>query len=196
MSNSGSSLNLDYSDVEKKLLLLLLIDLMDLPMSRGAITTFIVEKELMAYYALEENLADLVEGGFLEVTHENAQDVSTTLYTLTDDGHEHLKLLDSMISFPVRRVINQYVEENRGKIQKSFEKSANYFPNAETGEFTVKCGVYDDKRGSLLMEVILPVATREQAKQIQANWNANYTIIYQKVLFALTDEPEDGEVSE
>ena len=161
--------------------------------ARAAITDFIVEKELMDYYTLEENLADMAEGGFLEVAHENAEDVSTTLYTLTEDGLEHLKLLDSMISRPVKQVINRYVESNRGKIQKSFEKSANYFPNDETGEFTVKCGVYDDKRGTLLMEITLPVVTREQAKQIQANWNSNYTLLYQKVLIALTEIPGPDE---
>jgi len=186
-----SSLKLELSDVEEKLLLLYLIYLMDLPMSRAAITNFIVEKELMDYYTLEANLADMVEGGFLEVAHENAQDVSTTLYTLTDDGQDHLKLLDSLISRPVKQLINRFVESNRGVIQKSFEKSANYFPDDETGEFTVKCGVYDDKRGTLLMEITLPVVTREQAKQIQSNWNSNYTIIYQKVLTVLTEPVEE-----
>jgi len=191
MIDPNPSLKLELSDVEEKLLLLYLIYLIDLPMSRAAITNFIVEKELMDYYTLEANLADMVEGAFLEVARENAQDVSTTLYTLTEDGLNHLKLLDSMISRPVKQVVNRYVEANRGTIQKSFEKSANYFPDDETGEFTVKCGVYDDKRGTLLMEITMPVVTREQAKQIQANWNANYTALYQKVLAALTEMPED-----
>ena len=193
MSSQNSSKTLDINDVEEKLLLLHLIYLMDLPMSRAAITNFIVENELMDYYTLEGNLADMAEGGFLEVAHENAQDVSTTLYTLTDDGIEHLKLLDSMISRPIKQLINRFVENNRGVIQKSFEKSCNYFPDDATGEFTVKCGVYDDKRGTLLMEITLPVVTRELAKQIQANWNANYTLLYQKVLTALTEEPETEE---
>jgi len=120
--------------------------------------------------------------------------MNTTRYTLTEDGTTQLELLDDHIPRPVRKVINRYVEDNRGKIRKGFEKTAHYFPNVENDEFIVKCGVYDDKRGSMLMEISVPVVTREQAKQIQANWNSNYSSIYQRVLSVLTEpEPEAAE---
>ena len=181
------ALTLEYDDVVNKLLVLYLVNIVDLPVSRAQINGFFSEKELMNYFTLEQNLTDLVERGFLEATTENASDESTTRYTLTESGLTHLEYLESIIPSPVRSSISRSVEEIRGKIKKGFEKTANYFPNAENDEYIVKCGVYDDKRGSMLMEISIPVVTREQAKYIQANWNENYTAIYKKVLAALTE---------
>lgn len=181
------AITIEYKDVENKLLILYLINMMDLPMSHAQITDFITQKDLMHNFVLGQNLTDMVERGFLDATRENAQDESTTHYSLTEDGHTNLELLQSQIPRPVRNIITQYVEENRGKIKKSYEKTANYFPNADNDEYTVKCGVYDDKRGNMLMEIYVPVITREQAKFIQSNWNANYNSLYQRILSILTE---------
>lgn len=180
------AITIEYKDVENKLLLLYLINMMDLPMSRSQITDFIISKDLMHHFILEQNLTDMVDRGFLEVTHENAQDENVTRYTLTEVGINNLELLENQIPRPVRNIITQYVEENRGKIKKGFEKTVHYFPNGENDEYIVKCGVYDDKRGYMLMEISVPVITREQAKHIQANWSANYSTMYQRILAILT----------
>jgi DNA-binding PadR family transcriptional regulator len=180
---------MEFDDVENKLLILYLINLMDLPMSRSQLTNFIIERDLMHHFILEQNLTDMVARGFLDATRENAQDESTTRYNLTEDGQTHLELLENQIPRPVRNIIAEYVDENRGKIKKGFEKTAHYFPNAENDEYIVKCGIYDDKRGSMLMEIQVPVITREQAKQIQTNWNENYNLLYQRILSTLVDPP-------
>jgi len=193
-ASGQSSITIEYKDAENKLLLLYLINMMDLPMSRSQIHDFIIQKDLMNHFILERSLTDMVDDGFLETATENAADINTTRYTLTEDGNNHLELLNDHIPRPVRQMIDRYVENNRGKIRKGFERTAHYFPNIENDEFIVKCGAYDDKRGSMLMEISVPVVTREQAKQIQANWNANYSTIYQRVLAALTDPTVgDGE---
>ncbi|MCL2576832.1 MAG: DUF4364 family protein [Defluviitaleaceae bacterium] len=180
-------ITIEYKDVENKLLLLYLINMMDLPMSRSQITDFIIQKDLMNHFILEQNLTDMVQRKFLEATRENSQDENTTRYSLTEEGLENLDLLQNQIPRPVRNMITQYVEEHRGKIKKGFEKTAHYFPNAENDEYIVKCGVYDDKRDSMLMEISVPVVTREQAKLIQSNWNANYSTLYQRILSTLTE---------
>ena len=184
-------ITIEYEDVENKLLILYLISSMDLPMSRVQIANFFENKELMNHFVLLQNLEDMVERGFLEATSENAEDVGTTNYSLTEEGSAHLEHLESMIPRPVRQIIDNSIDETRGKIRKGFEKTANYFPNVENDEYIVKCGVYDDKRGTMLMEISVPVVTREQAKFIQANWNENYTSIYQRVLAALTERKDN-----
>lgn len=182
-----AALTIEYNDVENKLVILYLINAMDLPMSRTQITTFFTEKELLGQLVLLQNLDDLVERGFLEATVENSQDESTSSYSLTEEGSTHLEHLESLLPRPVKKTIDSSIDETRGKIRKGYEKTAHYFPNAENDEYIVKCGVYDDKRGTMLMEISVPVVTREQAKHITANWNANYTAIYQKVLEVLTE---------
>ena len=184
-------ITIEYEDVENKLLILYLISSMDLPMTRVQIANFFAEKELMNHFVLLQNLEDMVERGFLETTSENAEDMGTTNYSLTEEGSMHLEHLESMIPRPVRQAIDNSIDDTRGKIRKGYEKTANYFPNVENDEYIVKCGVYDDKRGTMLMEISMPVVTREQAKFIQANWNDNYKNIYQKVLEALTEKKDN-----
>ncbi|MCL1884352.1 MAG: DUF4364 family protein [Defluviitaleaceae bacterium] len=181
------AITIEYRDAENKLLLLYLINVMDLPMSRSQITDFVIQKDLMNHFVLEQNLTDMVERGFLDTTCENSQDETTTNYALTEEGLTNLELLQNQLPRPLRNIIDQYVDDTRGKIKKGFEKTAHYFPNIENDEYIVKCGVYDDKRGSMLMEISVPVVTREQAKQIQANWNANYNSLYQKILMTLAE---------
>ena len=177
---------LEYKDAENKLLLLYFINLMELPMTRSQVTDFVIEKELMNHFILGENLTDMVERGFLETTQENSADENTTHYSMTEEGITNLELLENQIPRHVRNLISQYVGETRGKIKKGYEKTAHYFP-AENGEYIMKCGIYDDKRDTMLMELSFPVVTREQAKQMQSNWNKNYSKLYQKLLSTLTE---------
>jgi DNA-binding PadR family transcriptional regulator len=181
------AITIEYKDVENKLLLLYLINLMDLPMSRSQITAFVIQKDIMNHFTLEQNLTDMVQRGFIDATLESAQDENITRYALTEAGLENLGLLENQIPRPVRNVIEQYVDDNRGKIKKGFEKTAHYFPNVDNDEYTVKCGIYDDRRGTMLMEISVPVITREQAKHIQCNWNEHYNTIYKRILEILVE---------
>lgn len=180
------NVSLEYKDVENKLLILYLINRMELSMSRAQITDFVMSKDFMNYFTLEQTLSVMLEQGLLEVTQETAQDASTTRYTVTNDGLTNLEYFTNHIPRTVRVIINQYIEENRGKIKRDYESTANYFPNVEHNEFQVKCGVYEDKRA--LLEIAISVDTREQAKQIQANWRNNSSLMYQRIIDALTSQ--------
>ena len=180
---------LEYKDVENKLLILYLINRMELSMSRSQITDLVISKEFMNHFILGQTLADMLEQGLLEATEENAQDVNTTRYTITNNGLTNLEFFENHIPRPVRNLINQYVEDNRGKIKKDFEISATYFPNAENNDFQVKCGIYEDRRA--LIELVVAVDTRDQAKLIMANWRGDASRLYQRIIDAVT-VPDDG----
>jgi len=68
----------------------------------------------------------------------------------------------------VKNRINKYVAENRQQVMKGFETTANHFYDNDSGEFIVKCGVYDFD--TLLMELNLSVVNKEQALLICNNW--------------------------
>lgn len=178
------AVSIEYKDVEKKLLILYLINRMELSMSRAQITDFVLNKDFMDYFSLEQTLAAMQDQGLLEATEVNAQDVSTTRYAVSNEGLQNLEYFENRIPRTARVLINQYIVENRGKIKRDYESTANYFPNLESEDFQVKCGVYEDNR--VLMEIIVSVDTREQAKLIQANWKNNSSAVYQKIIDALT----------
>jgi len=158
-----------------------LIDKMELPLSRSQITDYIRqdEAEFMDYYTLQESLAEMVEGGYLEAIKDN----NTTRYTVTGEGVQALEYFEKHIPVAVRTRINNYIRENRKNIQRDFETTATFFPNAENNEFMVKCGAYEE--GRVLMEISISVDTREQARIIQNNWKSNAKILYGEILLTL-----------
>ena len=174
----------EYKNVEDKLLLLYLINRMEFPMSRAQVTDFVNDADFMDYYTIQQTLAVLVEGGHLDATEENALDKNTTRYVVTGEGQTTLDFFEKHISWSKRQAIDNYINENRGKIKKDYENTATYFPNMDNDEFLVKCGVYEDKRA--LLELVVSVDTREQAKLIQSNWRANASGLYQRIIEALT----------
>jgi len=145
----------------------------------------------MGYYELEEIIASMVEGNFLDAVQENieAEGGITTHYYLTENGYSTLdKLVDDFLPSPVRKIIDSYVNENRRRLKKDYESTANYFPNVENNEFRVKCGVYEDTRA--LLELFISVDTREQAKLIQNNWREKTSEMYQQIIEVLISESQ------
>lgn len=172
----------EYKNVENKLLILYLIEKMDLPLSRSQITEYVRQSEYMDYYTLQQTLAEMVEGGYLE----NSQDNNTTMYTITEDGQTTLDYFEKHIPASIRTKINTYVRDNRRNIKRTYENTATYFPNVENDEFVVKCGVYEDERA--LMEIFVSVETRDQAKLIQSNWKNHASKLYSNIITELAAE--------
>ena len=175
----------DSNKPHNKLLLLYLIEKMDLPLSRSQITDYIRQDELMDYYTLQQTMADMVDGGYLEMTMDN----NTTIYTITDEGLQTLEYFEKHIPSGIRSKINQFVRENRKNIQRAFENTATFFPSEANDEFLVKCGVYEESR--VLMEISISVDTREQARIIQNNWKANAKTLYGDIIRTLAKGQSD-----
>ena len=177
----------DYKAVENKLLLLYLIDKMELPLSRSQVTEHVQQADYMDYYTLQQTLSEMVEGGYLDTTQDQTQDNVTTRYTITGEGQTTLEYFEKHIPTPIRNKINNYVRDHRRDIQRDFENPATYFPNEANNEFKVKCGVYDDER--VMMELVITVDSREQARIIQSNWKANAKTLYGRIIEALVSFP-------
>lgn len=165
--------------VESKLLLLYLIEKMNLPITTSQISQFVLEEGLLNFFDLHECLSEMVEGKYIDATKEN----NNTRYTITDLGVASLGYFENRISLHIRNKIAKYVNENRSQIKKDYETTANYFKDIQTGEYTVKCGIYENN--SLLMEINITVVNREQARNICDNWKNNVNQIYDKVLLSL-----------
>jgi len=167
-------------NIEKKLVILYLLDKMEIPMSNMQITQFSLEEEFMNYFEIQESLADMVDAGFLDKTTDN-------YYTLTAEGTTPLDFFSARLPAPTKTRINNYVLSNRNKIKKDFEVTANYFYDHIHNEFTVKCGAYEDR--SMLIEVNVTVNNKEHARTICSNWKANVNELYGNILEALAATP-------
>ena len=149
---------------EHKLIILHLLQKMGIALSNSEICQFLLAKNYMDYFSVQQYLSELVDAGCLDKTREQ----NNTLYTLTDDGEEIVNYFLNRISDEVKNEINIYVQENNKRVRNEYAITANYFPELN-GDFLVKCGLCDDN-GAPLMEINVAVVSKKQAQQICRNW--------------------------
>ncbi len=167
---------------ESKLIILFLLYQMDMSLSTAQLVDFAVQGEYMDYFSFQQYIAQLLESGMIDST---VTESNTTMYSITGEGEDVLRLFSKQIPYSKRTAICDYVSENKKRIKREFEVVANYFYNAEN-DYMVKCGVYEDD--TALMEINLSVVSKEQAKLIKRNWKENVTELYGKILSVMIDE--------
>ena len=89
---------------ENKLIILHLLQKMGISLSNSEICQFLLEKNYMDYFSVQQYLSELETAGWLEKTREQ----NNTRYTLTDDGEEVMNYFISRISDDVKNEINTY----------------------------------------------------------------------------------------
>lgn len=164
---------------EHKLIILHLLQKMGIALSTSEICQFLLAKNYMDYFSIQQYLSELVTAGWLEKTTEQ----NNTRYTLTDDGEEVVNYFLNRISDTVKNEINVYVHENSKRIRAEYAVTANYFLELN-GDYLVKCGLCDDA-GATLMEISVSVVSKAQAQQVCRNWRKHVNTYYRNFLSAL-----------
>lgn len=174
---------------EHKLIILHLVQKMGISLSNSEICQFLLNKEYMNYFSVQQYLAELVDAGWLEKSKEH----NNTRYTITDDGEDVINYFQNHVSESVKEDISIYVKENSKRIRAEYAVTANYFPEFN-GDFLVKCGLCDDD-GAPLMEISVSVVSKQQAQQICRNWRKNVSRFYGTFLTSLvvSDDPIPAE---
>jgi len=174
----------EKKQIEHKIMLLYLINKMDIPLSNSQITQFALEENYMNFYSVQQYLKEMVEIDYLDSSTDN----NTTRYTITGDGIKALDALADQIPVQLKNRITKYVTQNRKEVMKGFETTANHFYDRDTGEYIVKCGVYD--YDTLLMELNLSVVNIEQARIICNNWKANVGSLHAQIINILLSKED------
>ena len=181
-------MSMEYSTTKlakNKLTIMHLLQKMGIALSNSEICQFLLEKDYMDYFSIQQYLSELEAAGWLEKT----QDQNNTRYTLTDDGEEVINYFINRISEEVKNEINIYVKENGRRIRAEYAVTANYYPELN-GDFLVKCGLCDDN-GATLMEITVSVVSKEQAQMVCHNWRKRVNKYYREFLSALATEPKE-----
>ena len=174
----------EEKQIEHKIMLLYLINRMDIPISNSQVTQFALEENYMNFYTVQQYLKEMVEVEYLDASG----DSSITRYTVTEEGLKALEAFLGYVPQAVKNRIAKYVQENRRHVMKGFETTANHFFDSGSGEFLVKCGVYDFDM--LLMELNMSVVNKEQAVLICNNWKANVGVPHTQIIDILLTKAE------
>ena len=164
---------------ENKLIILHLVKKMGISLTNSEICQFLLNKDYMDYFSVQQYLSELVNANWLEKSREH----NSTRYTLTDEGEDVILYFQNHISEDVKHDINIYVKENSKRIRAEYAVTAHYFPELN-GDYLVKCSLCDDN-GTSLMEISVTVVSKTQAQQICHNWRKNVNSLYGQFLTTL-----------
>lgn len=159
---------------QNKLIILYLLQKMGISLSHSEINLFMLSKNYVDYFSLQDYLSELVDAKWLEQSKDKEH--KDTRYLLTNDGNDVINYFKNHITDQIKEDIKLYVQDNNRRIRTEYAITANYFPNFND-EFVVKCGVCDDNENSL-MEITVTVVSKEQAKKICKNWKKNINTLY------------------
>ncbi|HHY81640.1 MAG TPA: DUF4364 family protein [Clostridiales bacterium] len=163
---------------DNKLSILFYAQALNIPLSNEQITEFFIKKYFLNYFDLQQLLAELVESqhlSYMEGRHYH-------YYTLTNKGREALKFFSSRIDVNTRRSILEYADENRDRMRKESQLTADY-KRLDNQEYEVMLRVMEGEM--VLMEMKLNVINSEQAKIICSNWRSKAPEVYKKVMESL-----------
>ncbi|MCL1924830.1 MAG: DUF4364 family protein [Defluviitaleaceae bacterium] len=160
--------------LQNNILILYILDKMNIPLTIAQIEP--VALKFMDYFALSQSIKDLLDIRYIEKQTEN----QNIRYSISEEGGVSLEYLEKMLPLETRQAINEYILEHRKSIKRDYEITASYFPNLDSGDYTVKCSVYEDE--IMLLEINLSVVTKDEANNIVGNWKKNSIELYGDII--------------
>lgn len=173
-----NSLGSNKEVAENKLILLYLIDRIDIPISSLQIIKIIMENKLMNYFLLQQLLNELVEQKMLSIEeHDNK-----SFYRITQSGSNTLGYFRNMISYGIKKRIDETVSVIKSNIKNETNIKAEFVPESQN-EFHVKLSVCEDLFS--LIDMKLTVGTKKDARLICNNWENYSQFIYAEIIESL-----------
>lgn len=166
---------------QNKLLLLYLIKSSDTAFDNNEITEFVLEKNYMNYFLVQQYLIELVESNFIEVLEKDGRDV----YLILDKGKVALSYFEERIPNKIKEELNVEFKKLVKKEKLETQIITEYYEK-ENNQYVVNLKLAEND--DTLFSLYLDVATKKQADLICDRWKENTEHIYQSIINLLTDE--------
>ena len=172
--------------IEKKLIILYIIDRIQVSLVNLQIVKIVLENKSMDYFMLQQFLDELVVDNMLDTINQNDRKE----YHITKKGADTLEFFINKIPLGRRKRIDDYIAEMRKEIKSETLITADFFP--ENGnDFIVTLAIREDSFPLIKMEVT--VGTQKDAKQLCQNWNENPQAIYTDILNCLLKKRDESD---
>lgn len=164
---------------QNKLLILYIIDLVDYPLSNERLTEFLLKKDYMNYFVIQQYLLELLEAGF--IAYENPNEKT---YKILNKGKTTLFYFQNRLPITVKEdIVKEFLKAKNNK--KNMEGLSNY-EETNDSQYMISLQLLEDSK--LLFHIKLKVETENQAKEICHIWNNNPESLYTKIFALLTDK--------
>lgn len=160
---------------EHKLILLYIFDQFSIPVTNTQITQFVMEKDYMNYFLLQQFLGELVNTGMLEYSQNN----NNFFYLLTEKGKKTLEYFQDRLSNELMLTLQKSIEHKKQTFLKEMQIIADFTKKKEN-EYIVDLKVIENN--ITLIDLKLNVVSNKQAKQICDKWKKEAPTLYGDII--------------
>lgn len=168
-----------------KVTILYILDYFGVPLTREQFSDFIANEEILNFFDLQRFTEELIGVGHIAQTESEGRQY----LLITESGSETVQLFTDTISQPMRRRINDAIDERK----KSFNCRANImaeYVKLDESEYNVQLTI--NEGAYRLMYLDLTVLTNKDAKQICENWRNNARFLYGDLLHLLMNDDKNS----
>lgn len=165
---------------QSKLLLLFIINKSNTPLSNEELTEYILEKNYMNYFLIQQYLSELVESNFIKYQKEENKKV----YKMLDKGKVTLSYFQDRLPTNIKNEISIKFAQIKEEEKLAAQIVGEYFKKDDK-QYLVNLKLVENTE--TLFSLYLNVATEKQAKSFCQMWKKNTEYIYINILNMLTD---------
>ena len=170
----------DFEVFDNRLIILYILQNANRPLTLNQIAIFCEEFDDITYIDICTYIDSLKSSNYV---YEKIED-ENVLYSLTELGintlNELLELVPGVNLYNIKKLINK----NNVEIKTEYSINTNIIP-IKKDEYKVSCFIKDGN--DEMINITMYAGTKEQAKNISANWNENAEEIYTKLLELMTN---------
>lgn len=159
---------------QNKLLLLYIIKKASYSFTKEELTEFILSKEYMNYFLIQQYLLELLESGFIEIDNSQVEKIQ-----LLEKGNVALELFEAKISQNLKEDLELVFKSEQIIKKKEAQIVSEYF-QTENKQFTVNLKLIENEQ--TLFSLYLNVGSVSQAESICSTWESNPEKIYQGIV--------------
>ena len=161
---------------EDKLLLLLALNILDMPITNLYINDLLLQPGYMNYFNIQIALSELVDSGFIDRIPDSD---GIPMYSINEKGREAFKEFSYLLPEGLATRYEEHVENNRDAIKKMVEVNASVFTDGNN-DYYVRCFVRD--KGIYKIDLKLPAANQQDANEICKAWRDNSSELYAEII--------------
>lgn len=158
-----------------KLIVLYMVKNSEAPITNGAISEFVLEKDYTDYITLQQSISELIDSGLIRVD----ENKNGHFYHLTESGDETLRFFKDKISDAIISDINGYLGDNSLSIINSASILTEYYKTSDVG-YDVNMKIREKDR--IIFNLTVNVDDKAEAEMVCRNFKENSQAIYEAVM--------------
>lgn len=166
---------------QNKLLLLYIIKFSNKDFTNNELTEFVLERNYMNYFFIQQYLSELVNSNFIEKVNIDSKEV----YRLLEKGDVALSYFEDRIPNSIKEELDNEFNRFKSENKKETQVVSDYYQK-ENNLFVVNLKLVENE--DVLFSLYLDVASKEQADLVCERWKNDTEHIYKNIIKLLTED--------